>query len=489
MFLSIEFPFVDIRSFLEDDCGRLRIPNWPGAIPNVDFVRSFGIIRKRPRGGLPGWIGESPICEADRALRFAKHPIFKSNSEQLTLAFYILYRRLYFDGLAAGKYTVGLANRKSQNQQLSRRAARELFYDVLRFPTIIPNPQSESVKTSLWAAGNALTSLYANSSVLSDYVVKQKKWWVRSITPIVFLIKYADEDIPIPFPGQQIPGNWFTGFSISQHTIAIGGIELILWVITLEPFLQNFSIIRDLRISISRLYTEYNCLLHVLRSIAENQIVVTPRGEAAQALQGYLEHALKVISRKENRLEEIYEPEIVEIARESMDVIDPAQRDVLINSLQSAEIHLKSFDIRLNIRRQVQGFVERVIFAQNYLEGAKMGDQYTNYGQAGAMGQGATGTINNYNQAWQQISTSTDLAKLAEELSLLRSALRARAKTPEEDKAIGAIADAEIEAKNGNGPKVLEYLATAGKWVFDVAKEIGVKVAVEVLKQVVTQAP
>jgi hypothetical protein len=105
------------------------------------------------------------------------------------------------------------------------------------------------------------------------------------------------------------------------------------------------------------------------------------------------------------------------------------------------------------------------------------------------MGQGATGTIHNYNQAWQQIGATTDLAQLAEELSMLRSTLRERAKTPEEDKAIATVADAEIEAKNGNGPKVLEYLGKAGKWVFDVANEIGVKLAVEVLKQTITMAP
>jgi hypothetical protein len=80
---------------------------------------------------------------------------------------------------------------------------------------------------------------------------------------------------------------------------------------------------------------------------------------------------------------------------------------------------------------------------------------------------------------------SYDLAALARELPMLRTALLERAKAPEQYAAIGAVATAELEAKTGDSSKVAKALGTlgsAGKWVFDTAKEIGVQVAAEIIK-------
>jgi hypothetical protein len=111
-----------------------------------------------------------------------------------------------------------------------------------------------------------------------------------------------------------------------------------------------------------------------------------------------------------------------------------------------------------------------------------MGDKNVNLGIAGSMGKGSTGTVNNYGQVWLQNAGKFDLAALATELPQLRSELRKKAETTEQDKAIAAVGEAEEEAKKGNGPGVMEKLAKAGLWVLDVAKDIGSKVAVEAIK-------
>jgi hypothetical protein len=116
-----------------------------------------------------------------------------------------------------------------------------------------------------------------------------------------------------------------------------------------------------------------------------------------------------------------------------------------------------------------------------FVQELNMGDQNINYGQAGAMGRQARGTIHNYDRAWSEIKSTTDLTALATELEQLRMTLRQKAKTVEEDKAVASVGEAESEARKGNGPGVLQKLAAAGAWVLDVAKEIGVKVASEAL--------
>jgi hypothetical protein len=112
-----------------------------------------------------------------------------------------------------------------------------------------------------------------------------------------------------------------------------------------------------------------------------------------------------------------------------------------------------------------------------------MGDKNINYGHAGSIGRQSTGTITNYGQVWQQMKDTVDLNALATELAELRSSLRQKAKTVDEDKAVASVAEAESEARKGDGPGALEKLARAGTWALGVAKEIGVALAAEFLKK------
>jgi len=112
-----------------------------------------------------------------------------------------------------------------------------------------------------------------------------------------------------------------------------------------------------------------------------------------------------------------------------------------------------------------------------------MRDKYEIHGQAGAVGPDAHVHDVDFVQVWNQISPSIEIRKLAQELTRLREAMRARATAPADDVAIGAVASAEIEAQEGNGKGVLEHLSRAGKWALDLAREIGVQVAADALKQ------
>ena len=114
-----------------------------------------------------------------------------------------------------------------------------------------------------------------------------------------------------------------------------------------------------------------------------------------------------------------------------------------------------------------------------------MRDQYK-AGQVGAMGPGAHAHDITFNQIWNENKDDIDLQALAFELSKLRLKLKEEASEPEHDSSIGAIASAESYAKKGDGPKVLEYLSKAGKWALDTATKIGVPVATEALKIVVS---
>lgn len=103
-------------------------------------------------------------------------------------------------------------------------------------------------------------------------------------------------------------------------------------------------------------------------------------------------------------------------------------------------------------------------------------------GQVGAIGAHAHAHDMTFNQIWHDQSKKLELPILAEELSRLRGALRNEPSTSENDAAMGAVANAEISAQQGDGPKALEYLKSAGKVALSCAEKIGSGVAVAAIK-------
>ncbi len=164
MLFVILFPIADSRSFLNADTGMLNRPFWPTPIPDQDFIRSFGAIRRRPRGGLAGWVSEAEICEANNALRFKQLNTHIDSESGTRIPFRIAYRRFYFDGQAVAKFEVGLVAQNLRKIKLSPQQTRELFYHFLELDVSIPHPLRVSTQCQLVRAGKHLTNLYALSS-------------------------------------------------------------------------------------------------------------------------------------------------------------------------------------------------------------------------------------------------------------------------------------------------------------------------------------
>jgi hypothetical protein len=108
------------------------------------------------------------------------------------------------------------------------------------------------------------------------------------------------------------------------------------------------------------------------------------------------------------------------------------------------------------------------------------GDQIINFGQAAALGRGATGTIN-YQQQWADIGSQTNLHALAAELEQVRTHLQKTASSRSDFQQLGLLAEAEEQAEKQDGGKVIETLSKAGKGLLDFAKEVGSDLAAKVI--------
>ena len=111
---------------------------------------------------------------------------------------------------------------------------------------------------------------------------------------------------------------------------------------------------------------------------------------------------------------------------------------------------------------------------------------YYEVGQAGAVGPNSIAIGQQFTQVWNKQAGEIDLNLLAQQLHIVRDRARASATgTPEHDVALGELANAEMAAGQGDGPKTLSHLARAGKWALRIASEIGVPVAVKAIEMAI----
>jgi hypothetical protein len=130
----------------------------------------------------------------------------------------------------------------------------------------------------------------------------------------------------------------------------------------------------------------------------------------------------------------------------------------------------------ISIINNLAGEASLGMFLNNETGETFMRDSYV-ADQAGVMGPESHAESMTLNQTWAQQDPAIDLRALEDELRTLREALRSMASTPEHDIAIAAVANAEIAARSGDGDKALTCLRNAGKWVLEVATNIGTAVA------------
>ena|ERR1700733_5440020 len=109
---------------------------------------------------------------------------------------------------------------------------------------------------------------------------------------------------------------------------------------------------------------------------------------------------------------------------------------------------------------------------------------FINHGQAGAIGPNASASGNTFQQQVNVVRplVGEEQRRTLEQLSTLVEELKAQAQQPAQYAALAEVAQAQLEAKNGDRAGVGKSLKRAGKWAFEVAEKIGVDIVVELIK-------
>jgi hypothetical protein len=109
------------------------------------------------------------------------------------------------------------------------------------------------------------------------------------------------------------------------------------------------------------------------------------------------------------------------------------------------------------------------------------GDQFNNYGQAGAMGHHSSGTVN-YQRQWAALKDQTDLSTIANELRSTIQELHQTAPSSEDYQRLQMLLQAKEQAEKNDGGKMLELLSKMGQSALPIFAKCGAEGIVRLIK-------
>lgn len=335
---------------------RLPVPNWPTPLNDEEFVRSMGMIRKRPKGGLSGWIAEEQYCDARRSLKLDQNSITASGLGKWN--FRVAFRRFYFDGTAVAKFEIGFAtDRKISHSDLDD--LNKFLSALLLMPVRVGRPGRKALVSRLIESGKALAELYASASNkhrwngwIGRLLARQRKSTslVISGTPAVFIEMAPQQGISGILPDRLIEfATTDPDLGLYYWRNSINGRSFPVWT-AVHPDFEKVAEIRKLRLYLLRLNAENQALVRVLKAINSDKINPPPRSAHSDLLQDYLNRAtanIRDLSVK-SRGFAVGNDKLVSLAAAAAEVFLSA------SERQSALQNLENLQIRKNVFRKLK---------------------------------------------------------------------------------------------------------------------------------------
>jgi hypothetical protein len=450
--LVLQFPFADVRPFIPGASGlRLRAPQWPTAEIGKEFVRGYGVVAKRRKGGVEEWPGERLYCQA-RAIRFAASPrALIVGDDRRPFALDCAFRRFFSDGESLVRVEFGFrltptrrmpsVSRAQVNRlPLSGQDLLSLITAVLDLPVRI-QPQVGTAtpgarKFHSCTMALAAHYLYATTSRQhGNGAVAPPSWQCQAGAPIVF-VEYEDHEVSDAPRGRPVKPMELAKLRLTfgDHESEVAGI----WFLGVAPG-ANQDTLRRLRINLLRFHAERECLKQVLRLLRKPLPVVAGTPESDE-LQQFLDRSTTVLMKPWR--ESLPQSEILTAAYQFDQFVTEGERADLLAALAS---------VRRAVFRKVERFTETIIVQGDLVKGDKT-----------VQNKNLTikkSTVGNVTQAdvivdsFNQIQTSDASAEMKAALTTLTEAVDAMLKARPEQ--------AEQDEKTKRSLEVLTKEATA----------------------------
>lgn len=265
MFVVVELPFADMRSLANQaETTRLARPTWPIPAADYDFIRNFGVIRNRRKGGLEPWAGEQYYCNAAASLIFVRSP-----RKEAPLRLEPLFRRLITDGVVS-RLEVAFKVRQNTNPISAARAAAGVQV-MIRGAGPIP----------LMKAGLPLARHYRISTTPNRNSIKDAASpLVRHGAPLIYIERTSGDSTGTLEP-----------FDFEQEWRYYGRNTRIATATLTHRAGTNRDLVRQMRIHAVRLHCEFEAFTLVLRACLTGALSAS----GSERLRDYLHRTAKIL--------------------------------------------------------------------------------------------------------------------------------------------------------------------------------------------------
>ncbi|MCB9284707.1 MAG: CHAT domain-containing protein [Lewinellaceae bacterium] len=346
MLIIYQVPIFDFRRF-KPDPHFLKVPLWP-APGEREFVRGVGSVVFRRRGGLNNWIGESRICKAQKSIRFLETPEISISRNNRIIHTHLrpAFRRFYFDGIAAGKYEIGLALNSPQGFQV-RLSEIEKFVDrLLTCKVEIPIVNHPPETAFLVSAGKKLARQYLHATSRLKTPYQDDEQAIKYGSPTVYVDALGHEQVEFDRPCEVLPPQ--DEVKLGQLLLQRQNHTVRIWVADNQSPEEQRS--RNLRISVLRLDLALQCLPKLFKEIVTGNINPERGSDESELLQRFL----LISDRRILGFSREFDDQIIKKAKEVYDQINPGERIVLREKLD------QDIDIRKTIFRKMEDYADTI---------------------------------------------------------------------------------------------------------------------------------
>jgi hypothetical protein len=357
MLVALQFPFTDVRPFLQGDTHQLAVPTWGNVDPTRDFIRSVGPIRTRLKGALEDWPEEDAYCRVSTALRFdpAYHAVAEPELAPLGLRRFCVFRRFMADGrfpegsvVARLELGFGFRSRTGARLSPSPQECVACTVSTLRLPVTLRGggpPRNDT----LLGLRELFDNLYLRSSskLNRGQAHAHEPWWFRPGLPLA-LVEFAADNLAIGLPpeAKPVPALAARGIDLAYLRRELAGTPLGVWLVGLRSDMRDRDLMRRVRIHLFRLHAERQSLAQVLRLIRQKKIELVRDSRPTNNLQAYLRDATNLLNHKSR--EGLPQSDILTASQEAEEFAQPGERGKLLAELEK---------IRPNVFRNVATYL------------------------------------------------------------------------------------------------------------------------------------
>lgn len=330
MYIQISYPIVDIRPFVEEHTSRIMVPGWDYQAQDTygEFVRHFGHIRFANR--FVQHLRQTPFCKAKAALKlpyFNSYNFLKDGPDKGPIQAPYPHRRLFVELQQKEEDPFSCEARFDFGIKIS--PARPSLFDIpdlvpadegvhqlikrfLEFPVAVGTVKGAKpyLEQCVGEIGPSLANLYLYASSQRDRREDLKTYWIKSLLPTIILQVYSKQDQAETFLAPIHPDRVMQAFSNDQFRLlqfgfkAFGKIIPVWLSIRSDRSPEARRMEQQVIWNIIRGHAEYQSIVHLAQLVSRGRLNFTPRSEASQRFQYYIDQVLKRLPSKRDDLQQ-----------------------------------------------------------------------------------------------------------------------------------------------------------------------------------------